>query len=227
MHEAAPASGWEEDLAAAVLKQDMTASAAEGGVPARQARRDMPAGGDDSRSAYAPGDYSAWMEASSTGSCSSMDGGVPSSSTPLSSDSRTGVASQARDARSHPPPYRKGASEESGTPKKPDKGADLPHSPQHAHQAPTLPPKAKLGSAGVRLAPSLPPKMQSALMQPAVTFPVQKMIREPRAGGEAQSTYLVGVRSPHEGKAGARGGSDIVSRRLGSEDEADEVESVA
>ena len=153
--------------------------------------------------------------------------GVPSSRTPLSSDSRTGVASQARDARSHPPPYRKGASEESGTPKKPDKGADLPHSPQHAHQAPTLPPKAKSGSAGVQLAPSLPPKMQSALMQPAVTLPVQKMIREPRAGGEAQSTYLVGVRSPHEGKAGARGGSDIVSRRLGSEDEADEVESVA
>ena len=69
--------------------------------------------------------------------------------------------------------------------------------------------------------------MQSALMQPAVTLPVQKMIREPRAGGEAQSTYFVGVRSPHEGKAGARGGSDIVSRRLGSEDEADEVESVA
>ena len=74
VHEAAPAAGWEEDLAAAVLKQDMTASAVEGGVPARQARRDMPAGGDDSRSAYASGDYSACMEASSTGSCSSMDG---------------------------------------------------------------------------------------------------------------------------------------------------------
>ena len=67
-------------------------------------------------------------------------------------------------------------------------------------------------------APSLPP---------AVALPVQKMIREPRACGEGHSIYLVGVRSPHEGRAGARGGSDIVSRRLGSEDEADEVESVA
>ena len=61
-------------MAAAVLQQDMTASAAEGGVPASQARLDMSAGGDDNRSAYASGGDSAWMEASSTGSCSSMDG---------------------------------------------------------------------------------------------------------------------------------------------------------